>query len=57
MADLGLSSGDRSLDADADLKAVGALIALGDTPSGIGGLVGPVIVLARALVAGHRLPH
>ena len=56
LTDLRLGSGDRSLDADADLT-VGVLIGHGDTLGGIGGLVGPIIALARALVAGHRLPH
>jgi hypothetical protein len=53
---LGFSSGDCSLDTDADLT-VGVLIGLGDALSGIDGLADTVIAPVPALVTGYRLPH
>jgi hypothetical protein len=56
LGNLGLSSGDCSLDTDADLT-VGVLIGLGDALSGIDGPADTVIALVHALVVGYRLPH
>ena len=56
LGNLGLSSGDCSLDTDADFP-VGVLIGLGDALCGIDGLADTVIAPVPALVAGYRLPH
>ena len=56
LGNLGLSSGDCSLDTDADLT-VGVSIGLGDALSGIDGLPDTVIAPVPALVARYRLPH